>query len=172
MKINSKPKIPLIDGKSYFLQLRAERLTHQSRVSGFKKGPHTFRRTDAPARPSLMLLEIVLPVFTVYEVYQTLKSNMLPRRNPLIFMTAMHNGADELQRFNLSGMDVHLLGLLTAIPDANDIMLPGYYCKDPLPQEQVVSVNQQSSGNHFTLVVLDIFVANHKFPEPAQKTIR
>lgn len=159
MKISSKRIIPLLEHEPFYLQFPAT-MPAQYRVSIAKKGPHAHRHVEAPARSNLIPLEIVFPVFNGYAACQTLSGNILAHINRLIIITAMHNEADELQSFNLSGVDMPRQDRSTAKPVASDVMLPRHHRKYPTPHEQVVSVSKQSSENHLILVAVDIFFAN------------
>jgi len=60
----------------------------------------------ASENPDLILLDIMMPDLTGYEVCQRLRSEAGTRQTPIVFLTALHEMEDHMKGMNVGGDDV------------------------------------------------------------------
>jgi len=99
------PRILVIDDENFFLDLLAEALSQDYRVSLAKHAAAGLARANGRNRPDLILLDIGMPDMDGYETIIELKNNPLSRDIPVIFLTARQNAEDELRGFELGAAD-------------------------------------------------------------------
>ena len=77
--------------------------TYQVKVANSGERALKIARTERP--PDLILLDIMMPVMSGYEVCQELKSDPVTADIPVIFLTAMTAAEDEKKGFDLGAVD-------------------------------------------------------------------
>src|SRR3974377_797371 len=60
----------------------------------------------ASENPDLILLDIMMPDLTGYEVCQRLRSEPVTRQTPIVFLTALHEMEDHMKGMDVGGDDV------------------------------------------------------------------
>jgi len=60
----------------------------------------------AGENPDLILLDIMMPDLTGYEVCQRLRSEPVTRQTPIVFLTALHEMEDHMKGMDVGGDDV------------------------------------------------------------------
>jgi putative two-component system response regulator len=94
----------LVDDESTNLQVLRHTLQAQYRLLFAKDGP-TALSLVRKERPDLILLDIMMPGMSGYEVCETLKRDEDTRAIPVIFVTALSQVADEHKGLELGAVD-------------------------------------------------------------------
>lgn len=97
-------KILIVDDEATNLQLLKGILEHDYQLSFAKNGKKALELAAAQL-PDLILLDIMMPELTGYEVLSELKRNVNTRHIPVIFVTAMSDVEDESNGLNLGAVD-------------------------------------------------------------------
>ncbi|WP_414827741.1 two-component system response regulator [Alteromonas sp. H39] len=100
----SKPTILLVDDEPVNLRVLKQLLgPHYSLV--FAKNGEEALRLAGEQHPNLILLDVMMPGMTGFEVCQRLKQNEVTSAIPVIFVTALNEEHDEAEGFNVGGVD-------------------------------------------------------------------
>lgn len=100
-----KPKsLLLVDDESTNLQLLRQILQADYRLLFAKDGP-TALQLATDNQPDLILLDIMMPSMSGYEVCESLKDNAGTRSIPVIFVTALNDTEDETQGLKVGAVD-------------------------------------------------------------------
>lgn len=103
--IDLKPRILVVDDEPFYLELLVNALSGDYTVSVAKNGEQALRLAQGGARPSLILLDVVMPEMDGYEACRRLKENPLTTEIPIIFLTAKSEVTDEVKGFELGAVD-------------------------------------------------------------------
>ena len=95
----------VIDDSPEILGLANELLKHDYRVKAANAGEKGLRLATAEPVPDIILLDIVMPELNGHEVCRRLKADPVTRDIPVLFLTAMHDEADEEAGFALGAAD-------------------------------------------------------------------
>lgn len=102
---NNKGNILIVDDTIANLRLLVTLL----RENGYKVRPVTDGNLALEAikekHPDLILLDIIMPDLSGYEICQQLKANPETREIPVIFLTALSEGLDKSKAFQIGGAD-------------------------------------------------------------------
>jgi len=101
---DSRPKLLLVDDEPTNLQVLRHILRDDYRLL-FAKDGTTALELARNEHPSLVLLDIMMPDMTGYEVCKTLKQSPDTRDIPVIFVTALADMHDEAEGFAVGGVD-------------------------------------------------------------------
>lgn len=71
----------------------------------FAKNGNEALRLIKKEKPDLILLDVMMPEMTGYEVCEILKQDMLYKSIPIIFVTALNDAVDEAKGLNLGAVD-------------------------------------------------------------------
>lgn len=96
--------ILIVDDEPANLRVLKEILKDNYRLVFAKSGADALRVVDQQ-RPDLILLDIMMPDMTGFEVCQTLKNDPIFVAIPIIFVTALNDEQDEAQGFAIGGVD-------------------------------------------------------------------
>lgn len=100
----SKPTILLVDDEPVNLRVLKQLLgQHYSLV--FAKNGEEALRLASEQHPNLILLDVMMPGMTGFEVCQRLKQHDATSAIPVIFVTALNDEHDEAEGFNVGGVD-------------------------------------------------------------------
>jgi putative two-component system response regulator len=102
---NTKPRILVVDDEIFYLDLLTKLLSDSYEIQLAKNGEQALRRVNSKARPNLILLDVTMPGLDGYQVCEKIKTNILTRQIPIIFLTAKTNEQDELKGFELGAVD-------------------------------------------------------------------
>jgi putative two-component system response regulator len=83
--------------------------------------------------PDLILLDVMMPGMSGYEVCQQLKGNPLTRNIPVIFISALGETMDESKGFEVGGVDYITKPVVAAIVRARVKNAPGIVRPESLP---------------------------------------
>ncbi|MEB3232322.1 MAG: EAL domain-containing protein, partial [Leptolyngbyaceae bacterium] len=99
------PEILIVDDTLDTLKLLSTALQdHGYETRSVPRGELALNSVHA-AHPDLILLDIIMPDKSGYEVCQILKANPKTRSIPIIFMSALHETFDKVKAFALGGVD-------------------------------------------------------------------
>lgn len=99
-----RPKILLVDDEATNLQVLRHILQDSYRLLFARDGEKALALARSE-RPDLILLDIMMPGMTGYQVCQTLKQGADSAAIPVIFVTALTDISDETQGFDLGAVD-------------------------------------------------------------------
>jgi putative two-component system response regulator len=95
----------VIDDSPEILGIVNELLKPDYRLKASNGGEKGLRLAAAEPKPDIILLDIMMPDLSGYEVCRRLKADPATRDIPVIFLTAMNNEADEETGFALGAVD-------------------------------------------------------------------
>ncbi len=100
-----KANILVVDDKPENIHLLSHTLTnHGYEVRGVVNGTMALRVATS-AQPDLILLDIMMPDLSGYEVCRKLKANEKTQNIPIIFLSANNNIEGKVEAFNAGGVD-------------------------------------------------------------------
>jgi putative two-component system response regulator len=100
----SLPLILLVDDEASNLQLLRQILQDHYRLLFAKDGPRALELARQE-RPDLVLLDVMMPGMSGYEVCAALKADTHTEAIPVVFVTALTDTADELEGFAAGAVD-------------------------------------------------------------------
>ncbi|MDP3521209.1 MAG: two-component system response regulator [Hydrogenophaga sp.] len=100
-----RPTVLVVDDTPDNLSLMASLLRDVYRVQVANSGEKALKLINAGQRPDLILLDIMMPGMSGYEVCEALKADPLTRDIPIIFLTAMTATQDEKKGLDLGAVD-------------------------------------------------------------------
>ena len=101
---STKPLILAVDDEASNLQLLRQILQDHYRLLFAKDGARALELANKE-RPDLVLLDVMMPGMSGYEVCAALKANPLTAPIPVVFVTALSDTADELEGFEAGAVD-------------------------------------------------------------------
>lgn len=99
-----KPTILVVDDEPANLRVLKHLLGEHYALAFAKNGSEALRVAEAQL-PDLILLDVMMPGMTGFEVCQALKENAITRAIPVIFVTALSEEQDEAEGFAVGGVD-------------------------------------------------------------------
>lgn len=100
-----KPLILIVDDTPTNIQILAENLAADYRIKVAASGKAALEVVAKQEAPDLILLDVMMPLMDGYEVCSRLKQNPATCNIPVIFVTAMNDGADEERGLKLGAVD-------------------------------------------------------------------
>ncbi|MBU3593704.1 two-component system response regulator [Polynucleobacter sp. 71A-WALBACH] len=104
-EVLEKSTILVVDDSSDNLSLISGLLKDLYRLKVANNGEKAIKIAQADKKPDLILLDVMMPGLSGYEVCQALKADPSTRDIPIIFLTAMTGADDEKKGFELGGSD-------------------------------------------------------------------
>ena len=102
--INKKASVLVVDDKSENIQILDGILSSSYNVKVAKNGK-TALKVAEKFMPDIILLDILMPDMDGYEVCKRLKSNILTKRIPIIFVSSKKDSVDEKKGFEMGAVD-------------------------------------------------------------------
>jgi putative two-component system response regulator len=102
---SDRPTILVVDDTSDNLTLISSLLKDIYRVKVANNGEKALRFIQGGSQPDLILLDIMMPGLSGYDVIKELKANPQTREIPVIFLTAMTDSAEEKKGLELGAAD-------------------------------------------------------------------
>ena len=102
--VDSRPKLLLVDDEPTNLQVLRQILQDDYRLFFAKDGDKALEMA-ARERPDLILLDVMMPGMTGYEVCTRLKQDEMTVSTPVIFVTALADVDDEARGFEVGAVD-------------------------------------------------------------------
>ena len=103
--LQAKPTILVVDDTPDNIDLLCAVLEHDYRTKIAVNGERALKIARGEARPDLILLDIMMPGMSGYDVCKALKADPATRDIPVIFVTAMSEVADEQLGLSLGAVD-------------------------------------------------------------------
>lgn len=101
---DTRPLLLLVDDEPTNLQVLRHILQEDYRLLFAKEGSRALEMAERE-RPDLILLDVMMPGMTGYEVCERLKANPLLKTIPVIFVTALGDVEDEAHGFEVGAVD-------------------------------------------------------------------
>ena len=101
----SRPSILVVDDTPDNLTLMAELLSDSYKVRAANSGEKALKFLQGEHQPDLILLDIMMPGLSGYDVIREIKANPATRRIPVIFLTAMSAAEDEKKGLEMGAAD-------------------------------------------------------------------
>ena len=105
LDFTNKPTILVVDDTSDNLALMSGLLKDRYRVKLANSGEKAIKVVQGDSPPDLILLDIMMPGLTGYDVCKILKADPASCDIPIIFLTAMSATEDEKQGLELGAVD-------------------------------------------------------------------
>lgn len=99
------PSVLVVDDEPINAQILASMLSQEYHVKVAGDGPTALEIAEQFPQPDLILLDIMMPEMDGFEVCNHLKSNVLTRHIPIIFVTASIDAEAESQGLRLGAVD-------------------------------------------------------------------
>lgn len=99
-----KPKLLLVDDEPVNLRVLKQLLAQDYTLYFAKSGDEALRLAEKQ-RPDLLLLDVMMPGMTGFEVCKALKTTAELSTIPVIFVTALNDATDEAEGFAVGGVD-------------------------------------------------------------------
>jgi len=118
MNDNNLISILAVDDVPENLRVVSSLLKDDYKVRVATSGSQALELAEKDPRPSLVLLDIMMPEMDGYEVCRRLKANPLTAQIPVIFLTAVTDATDEAFGFSLGAVDYITKPISPAILEA------------------------------------------------------
>jgi len=102
--LKNKPSILIVDDEPTNLRILNQVLNDTYKLIFAKSGQEALRLVEKE-RPDLILLDVMMPQMTGYEVCEQLKNHPNFKVIPIIFVTALNDPDDEAKGLNLGAVD-------------------------------------------------------------------
>ncbi|HSD37504.1 MAG TPA: HD domain-containing phosphohydrolase [Rhodocyclaceae bacterium] len=102
--VDARPCLLLVDDEPSNLQLLRQVLQHDYRLLFARDGVRALELARSE-RPDLLLLDVMMPDITGYDVCRALKADVATAHLPVIFVTALSDMTDELEGFEAGAVD-------------------------------------------------------------------
>ncbi|QHJ10445.1 putative cyclic di-GMP phosphodiesterase [Paraglaciecola mesophila] len=101
---NNKQKVLIVDDEPANLRVLKKILGDLYRLTFAKSGDEALRLVEREL-PDLILLDVMMPGMTGFEVCQALKSQPMSKGIPVMFVTALSDDVDEAKGFDVGAVD-------------------------------------------------------------------
>ena len=98
-------KILVVDDERFNINVLVDLLKPDYKMMVAKNGVQALKAARSDSPPDLVLLDIMMPEMSGYEVCEQLKADPATRQIPIIFVTAMSEDADEEKGLELGAVD-------------------------------------------------------------------
>ena len=105
MKYINKQKILIVDDEALNISIVAEILNHEYDLLVATDGEKVLQIVSSDPKPDLILLDIMMPGMSGFEVAKRLKENPETLNIPIIFLTAKHDNESIVKGFDLGAVD-------------------------------------------------------------------
>ncbi len=100
----SKPTLLLVDDEPVNLRVLKQLLANDYQLIFAKNGEEALKLAETRS-PNLILLDVMMPGITGFDVCRHLKTQALTRKIPVIFITALNDEVDETEGFDAGAVD-------------------------------------------------------------------
>ena len=112
-----KPTLLLVDDEPVNLRVLKQLLGNDYQLVFAKNGEEALKLAESRL-PNLILLDVMMPGLTGFEVCRQLKQNKQTRAIPIIFVTALNDEHDEAEGFEAGAVDYIIKPISSAIVKA------------------------------------------------------
>ena len=98
-------RILIVDDERYNIKVLSELLREEYKIMAAKSGEMALNAVHGPNPPDLILLDIMMPGLSGYEVCHQLKADPRTMHIPVIFVTSLDSTDDEAKGFELGAVD-------------------------------------------------------------------
>jgi len=98
-------KILVVDDEPLNINILVDLLKDEYKMMAAKSGKQALKAARSANRPDLILLDIMMPEMSGYEVCSILKEDPATKEIPIMFVSAMNEDADETKGFALGAVD-------------------------------------------------------------------
>ncbi len=102
---NERPCILIVDDEPININILTELLKSNYKIIAAKNGASALKRLSDGLRPDLILLDVIMPEISGYDVCQQLKSNPETHEIPIIFITSAIKPEEETKGLELGAID-------------------------------------------------------------------
>lgn len=102
---SGKPRVLIVDDTPENIHVLMALLRRTCTVDAAKNGARALEYARAEVKPDLILLDVMMPDMSGYEVCQQLKADPLTAHIPVIFVTGLGNQADEKRAREMGAVD-------------------------------------------------------------------
>ena len=100
----SKPTLLLVDDEPVNLRVLKQLLANDYQLIFAKNGEEALKLAETRS-PNLILLDVMMPGITGFDVCRHLKTQAITRKIPVIFITALNDEVDETEGFDAGAVD-------------------------------------------------------------------
>jgi sigma-B regulation protein RsbU (phosphoserine phosphatase) len=100
-----KQKVLIVDDTPQNIHVLMETLKDSYKIVAATSGAKALQLATRDPLPDLILLDVMMPEMSGYEVCEHLKKDPLTERIPVIFVTALHEAGDEERGLELGALD-------------------------------------------------------------------
>lgn len=105
MKYSNRQKILIVDDEAVNISIVAEILSHEYDLLVATNGEKVLQIVSTDPKPDLILLDIMMPGMSGFEVAKRLKENPETLHIPIIFLTAKHDNESIVKGFEIGAVD-------------------------------------------------------------------
>ncbi len=98
-------RILIVDDERHNIKVLSELLREEHKIMAAKSGEKALNAIHGPNPPDLILLDVMMPGLTGYELCRRLKADPRTMHIPVIFVTALDAADDEAKGFELGAVD-------------------------------------------------------------------
>lgn len=105
MSVKSEEKILLVDDQPENIHVLMEILGQYYKIIAATNGKRAIELAEKEPQPDLILLDVLMPDMSGYEVCERLQSNLKTKDIPIIFVTALGETDDEMKGLEIGAVD-------------------------------------------------------------------
>ncbi len=103
--LEDKQKVLIVDDTPQNIHVLMETLKDSYKIVAATSGAKALQLAVREPLPDLILLDVMMPEMSGYEVCERLKADPLTEKIPVIFVTALHEAGDEEKGLELGALD-------------------------------------------------------------------
>lgn len=100
-----KPRILIVEDAPEYIHLMIETLHEDFAIMVATNGEQALQMTRGENRPDIILLDVIMPGISGYEVCRILKSDKRTQNIPVLFMSSLNEEDDERLGLEIGGLD-------------------------------------------------------------------
>ena len=100
-----KERILIVDDEAFYIKVLVELLSPDYHITLAKSGEQALKLMEAEPLPDLILLDVLMPGLSGYEVCQAIKDDARTQDIPVIFLTVKSEVEDEINGFESGACD-------------------------------------------------------------------
>lgn len=169
---DTKPVILVVDDTPEHIQIIANVLQEEYVVKAATSGERGLQIAQQDPKPELILLDVVMPEMSGFEVCQRLKQSPLTRAIPVMFLTAQTEDADEQLGFDIGAVDYITKPISPAIAKVRVRAQLAAYQQHRMLAQQVKEKTAEIARNQLEITNCLARAAEYKDNETGMHVIR